>query len=487
MTRKKTIQRITEPTKRVPVLRDADVVVAGGGIAGTFAALSAARNGAKTVLVDRFGMPGGNMGPGFVNAGGMGPEPDPVTGEWPDSTHVKGGITGIPREFRGRHIELCGGRDGFAVWSNAASYLAMKMLQESGVTMLLSAYVSDPIVKRGRISGVFVETKSGRVAIRSKVVVDATGEADVARRAGCPILQPKPEYTAVDHHAPFGAGLYYTIGGVNLSRYRRLIKQYQLNPADKRWAKRHLGYYADSIAHLIPCIRKAKKAGEDISLVEGDVFWRPLGKGRRVKAGFPRPGRDKGLVEGRTGFLRVDTGDALDTARYEAAARMVIFEAVQFLKEHVPGYENAYLVCIAPYLGARGGPCIKGEVTLRTEDFVAGTRFPDVVFIFGHVSGGKDIELGHGKWTDYPYRVMLPEKLDGLIAVGRSASAIPDTLIRGRFKAMHTGEIGGLAAALCAKKGVTPKGLDVKALQKALLKKGYHLGDRERLREIGLA
>lgn len=81
---------------------------------------------------------------------------------------------------------------------------------------------------------------------------------------------------------------------------------------------------------------------------------------------------------------------------------------------------------------------------------------------------------------------MLPKQLDGLLAVGRSASGIPDTLIRGRTKSMHAGEIGGIAAALAAREGVTPKQLNIRLLQTTLLQRGYHLGDAQRLKELGL-
>ena len=487
MPSKKRASRISEPSRSRPVVYDVDVAVAGGGVAGVFAALGAARTGAKTVLIERFGYPGGNIGPGMINAGGLAPKPV----EGPDGsvvmTHVLGDVTGIPREFLDRHAALCGKDAGNLLNSNGAAYLAMKMMEEAGVEMMLSAYVSDPIVRRDRVEGVFVENKSGRQAVKAKVVIDATGEADVARRAGAPILYPKPEYTEVDHHAPTGAGLYYLIGGVSWTRFEKFEKQVKPSREDSRWWQRFYGTLDPRYAYLASCARKAWSKGEHRHLFgKGRLFQRDVEGIGAIKALMPFKAKQRQLAHRCTGFIRVDMGDGVAVAKAEAAARMCIYEMVQFYKDCVPGFEDAYLLCISPYLGARGGPCIRGEYTLQTEDFVEGKRFPDVLFVFGHVSGGKDVQLGHGHWTDYPYRVMLPKKLDGLIAVGRSASCIPDTLIRGRTKSMHAGEIGGIAAALAAKKRVTPKALDVKTLQRTLLRRGYYLGDAARLRELGL-
>jgi hypothetical protein len=93
---------------------------------------------------------------------------------------------------------------------------------------------------------------------------------------------------------------------------------------------------------------------------------------------------------------------------------------------------------------------------------------------------------GNCKWVDVPYRVMIPEKLDGLIAVGRSASCAPDTLLRQREGLMYIAQAGGTAAAMAAKQGIESRDIDVKELQKKLLKAGYYLGDEDRLKELNL-
>ena len=174
-------------------------------------------------------------------------------------------------------------------------------------------------------------------------------------------------------------------------------------------------------------------------------------------------------------------------SKLEAKLRMSTFEFAHFYKQYVPGFENSYLQQIAPFLGARGGPCIDGEYTLTMDDCRAARRFDDVVYLYGEFRALRHTcEQGECRWTDMPYRVMLPKKIDGLIAVGRSASGKPDTLLRNRMAVKHMGQAGGTAAALSTEKNITPKELDVKDLQRALLDSGFYLGKLSRLKELGL-
>ncbi len=469
-----------EPGKKVPVIYDVDVAVAGGGVSGVFAAIAAARNGADTVLIDRFGTVGGNMGPGFIAGGSL--------SGWP-VRHMLGpglgGFAGIPKEFIERHAALGGGcippysQGQYLRDSNVASYVGLKMLEESGVRLMLSSYIADPILEGNRIQGVFVESKSGRRAVRAKVVIDATGEADVARRAGAPILYPKTSYHEMDAHAPTGMGLFFALGGVDWEEYAAYRRAHgKPSEQDLNWSREALGFVPPG--HLLPLMRKAWESGEYRIVQEID------GLGRLRSGELSQMHGADGLAWGRLGPERreeISAGDGLHISKLEAKVRMYIYESAQFWKRHVPGFGNSYLLCIAPFFGARGGPCIEGEYTVTMDDVKAGRRFPDVLFIFDHVTpGGAYV----GNWTDFPYRAMLPRKLDGLLASGRSASCIPDTLLRGRMMVMHMGQAAGTAAALAVKDRVTPKELKVKELQGMLLEAGFYLGDGARLRELGL-
>ena len=184
----------------------------------------------------------------------------------------------------------------------------------------------------------------------------------------------------------------------------------------------------------------------------------------------------------------VDAGNGWHWSQLNEGMRLYSYELLEDLRKRVPGCEDIYLVSLGE-LGARGGPVIDGEYTMTMDDAMAGKRFDDVIYLFGEARVLKKTCKGDKNcvWPDIPYRVMVPKKIDGLLAVGRSAAGIPDTLLRNRTAIQHMGEVGGIAAALAAKAGVAPRNIDVKALQRELLKRGYYLGDAQRLAALGLA
>jgi len=166
--------------KSVPVVSEVDVLVVGSGIAGLTAAVTAARQGARTMVIDRFGRPGGNMGPGLI-AGAP-------NLELPESM-AKTGLPGIPGELVRRCEKYCNTQllNHYFRDSQVISYVWLKMMQESRVQLMFNTYAADPIMEDNKVIGLLVENKSGTQAIKAKVVIDATGDADVAFRAGAPV------------------------------------------------------------------------------------------------------------------------------------------------------------------------------------------------------------------------------------------------------------------------------------------------------------
>ena len=490
---------IVEPEKRIPVIYDADVVVAGGSVAGVFAAMAAARMGARTVLVERFGAVGGNMGPGMICGGSLGSgRPHPQAHH---QAAIYPGFVGIPKEFIERHASLGGGSVppysscNYLRDSNVASYTAMKMLEESGTILMLSTYATDPIMEADRITGLFTEDKSGRRAVTAKVVIDATGDADVAKRAGAPMLYPKASYHEIDGHSPTGMALYFVVGGVDWDTYNAFMRAYEPGQEDLAWAQKTLGEKkSQKYRHLLTFLRQAEDSGQYRLPVIEDFCGTRIEIGiliankRRWKSEVPIENTHAvGTVGPSRIYEEIDTGDGTHISELEAKLRMSAFEFAHFYKTYVPGFEDSYLLVVAPFLGARGGPCIEGEYTLTMEDCRAGRRFDDVIYLYGEFRALRyTCEQGECKWTDMPYRVMVPKKVDGMLAVGRSASGIPDTLLRNRMAVKHMGQAGGTAAALAAKGHTSPRDLDVKELQSALLDSGFYLGDRSRLKELGL-
>ena len=448
-----------EPGKSVPVAYDVDVVVAGGGIAGTIASITAARHGATTLVIDRLGCFGGNVGPGMFAGGSVHYAIHTPAAEDDETALVNRiGLGGVPEEFLRRiifsrpnadqmteeirkelerahmnvpqlRVGTGGGLPGYAVDSHAASYVAFAMMEEAGVKMLLSAYVADPILDGNKVRGVFVETKSGRLAARAKVVIDATGEGDVAFRAGAPMLNRSPN-----------CGVCFAIKGVDWERY---IKHGAPKEADGfRYARQ---------------VPNHPKAGITMGL---------------------KPPKD-GICFGRTGGGAdgIDFSDAKQVTLMEREHRKHVFEYAAFMRKHARGFENSYLLIVAPYLGARGGRTIDPVRRVTNSDVKARRRFDDVIYIYFHDKSPD--------FCDVPYRVMLPKKIDGLLAAGRSGLFYGPNL-RQRYSVMLNAQAAGLAAALCAAEGVEPRNLDVKKLQKELAKLGCPLGDEQRIRELGL-
>lgn len=479
---------ILEPAKKVPVARRVDVVVAGAGIAGLFASLGAAKFGARTVLVDRFGEMGGNIGPGMIIGGSL-------YGEVA-ATHHGGVLCGIPKTFMERVMREQ--PRTYPEQSQAVSRTATEMMERAGVETILSVYAADPILNGNRVEGLFVETKSGRMAVRAKVVVDATGDADVARRAGAPVrygCAPEecrspnvlPQYDDPNFARWNETGLVWMVAGAEIAGYNAFIRQdYQLTAEDKRWLEEELNLderanykFGGWPARMVPLFRRAWQSGE----------FRVV---KRVRQGFGVcfcnwfEAWGNSIVSGRTQARgEYDAANWEHISLLESAVRTMTYDGVRFLRRNVPGFESAHLIDIAPFLGGRGGPHIDAEHTLTPQESWAGARFPDVMYVnFGEVPRGAE-KRGH----DMPYAMTLPKKIEGLLVTARGAGYLrrghdPGTRIRPNM--MSLGQAAGMAAALAVRQGVTPRKVDVKQLQMALLEEGFYLGDEARLAELGL-
>jgi len=452
--------------KQVPVIAEADVVVAGAGISGSIAALAAAREGADVILIERYGCLGGNMGPGMF-AGGV----VHLVLHYP---HVMPeGLRGIPGEFLNRCEGYAGhqlGRDYFKD-SQVVSYVLFKMMEECNVRLMLNTWVCEPIMEGDRITGLCVANKSGTQAVRAEVVIDATGDADVAVRAGA-ATKPNAKY----NHP----GMYFAIGGVDEAKYQDFLDS-TLEPdlEQVKWAKDiftdiGMGYTA-RLNPLLPFIRRAWSAGEyrivkrigDVAVITVDHGFYP-----------PR----QGIVGAQVGLWGegIDSGDAAQNTELERQTRIYIFETAKFMRSHVLGFENSYLHIIAPFFHSRSGRSAVCDYTITIEDIEQGRRFDDVVFVnYGH-----EQQKGPETGSDFPYRQLLPQGVEGLMATGRSAVIQPPTN-RSRWKMLIMGQACGVGAALATRTDVTPRQVDVKKLQKILHHK-YHafLGDGARLKEL---
>jgi len=466
-------------TRTIPVIADVDVLVVGGGIAGCTAAVTAARNGAKVMLIERFGSLGGNMGPGmFSGAPSL---------EYPKS--MPNGLEGIPGELVRRCEAITNApllshyfRD-----SQVVSYVWLTMMQEDGVQLLLNTYAADPIMDGDRVVGLVVENKSGAQAIHAKLTIDATGDADVAARAGAPID---------DGNGYSHPGMYFAMDNVDIGKFQGEVAAQDAEPGDLEWAEdlfaREFGVARWASGRLRPLIRYFRPAWEmgEYRIVQriGDLGFVLIDHGIYVgpsNTTNPIPGqRSYGILGAQVGVHGPGllSGDASIMTQLEIGARMYIFETARFLRRRVPGFEDAYLHVIAPYFHSRGGRSIISEHPITPEEAKQGRRFDDVVFLCYERETGLNMENGF----DFPYRQLLPQRIDALLVTGRAAIIQPP-VNRSRWKVFLMGQATGAAAALAIRDGVLPRSLEVRKLQR-LLYDSYHVpfGDQERLQELGL-
>ena len=494
---------MTETVSRndqVPIIRDVDVLVAGCGVSGIFAALSAAREGARVFVVERLYAPGGNIGPGML-VGAW------IAQDW-KSFILKDGRypLGIVQDFIDRvdkHLDDV--PYTYPTMSHAVSRVTFEMFAEFNVELMLNGFAAGPMMEGTRIHGLFVETKSGTVAIRAKVVIDATGDVDVARRAGAPCRTCSP-FEAVyraddraksDKHMTGRnltlrgyneTALLFYVGDADYSKFRAfLARPCELSDDDKAWADAHfLLQDANWPESLVPILRRGWESGE--FQIEKEI--RP---GLRVAFNnwFSEDISRPGLLGGRAGiFGDYDTGSWEDVSVAEKEVRNLIHDGVNFFRrQQVPGFEKGYLLFISPFMGARGSTFIEGETTMPSSGMKIDEPRADAMyrsFMYGVPDIG-DVPPPGG--YDVPYGILLPRNIDGLLVTGRGASwerRGHDPAFRERSNMMALGEATGRAAAIAAADDVNPRNIEVRKLQRAMLKSGYYLGDDARLTELGL-
>lgn len=421
---------ILERERKTPVKFRADVVVAGGGPAGLGAALAAVRNGVKTILVERYGCLGGLATAGLV-----------IT--LPPLPHVgTKGYCGILQEIIDRLFELGAahqfrkGEDsaGLVIFDpEAFKLVADQMVENAGVKLLLDSLVVDTVVEDNTITGIIVENKSGRQAIMGRVVVDATGDGDVAAAAGVP-------YEKSEKGQALPMTLIYVIGGVDNDR----VREYQREDPELRKAAKKVGF----TCHV----------------------WGLKRRGQRGPTFLHMDGIAKGQVVVWGGSVQADGTDVEDLTKAEIELGKRARTELDFLKKYIPGFENSYIATTAPYIGVRETRRIMGEYVLNEKDLEKKRVFPDAVEWY--VSPTKPHDM-----HNIPYRCLVPKRIDNLLVAGRCYSAThgAQNRVRDIPACMAMGQAAGTAAALSVKRGVKPSQIDVRLLRKILVKQGAYV------------
>jgi hypothetical protein len=468
-----------------------DVVVAGGGTSGVAAAIAAARAGAKTIIVERLGALGGQMNvsgpPGFAYAWLFNRRGEQIIKGIIEETHarlLKDGhaLPHLRPRFRGPYSFSYVDPDWWGL-------LMFEMMAENGVELLLHSLVVDAITDGDTITGVVVENTSGRQAVMGKVIIDCTGEGDLAVRAGAPFeIVPREQ---IQPHT-----ISFTMDGVD---WQKVVSYVTSNPENFTWGHlaAHGGMTVDEIVEQVKKVTDITEFGEimgfykerDLGLAAGD--WHGMSG-----VGFFLIPRDGGRVQAHfqhsSHVPECDPTDVRDYTKVEIEARRQVLVALKFVKKYLPGFENAYLTRVCTEARLRESRRIMGEYKLTTADVVESRKFPDVIGKSGfpagapHVVGTDTIvanqkapvqrqrEPEDGGSHDIPYRCLVPLNVEGLLVAGKPCSADRDPYLRYLQQTMVTGQAAGVAAAVCAKRSLTPRQLeaDVSELQEILQQQG---------------
>lgn len=493
-----------------------DVLVCGGGCAGCGAALGAAKAGARVILLERNGFLGGiasssmisNVYNHFVTKDGR-LVMKGVGLEWMERMVKKEAAT--PKwQFA----------DGRLVHDPEQMKVTFdEMMEEAGVQVLFHTMALEPYMEREKIAGVYVNTPNGMALIRADQVIDTTGECDMAWKAGSPT-----------RYACGMATLTFKFGNVDLERLYQHFKAHpdtfpigidamkNFDEFQEVWLNRGVLYFPHS-------------GGED-----WDLFQEALREGRFSKEMGEIFSMDSCCIIGMKGFdtavinsqmWRVRSLDPYVLSEAEAAAHEAVYYVADFMVKNIPGFENAYVAQISDELAVRVSRGIEGEVTFDKDE----RKVLEKITSDDPTANGTDIEYNilrnltedsryaksveaeekniyaedviacrpkqmnfkltgefvSSATVDIPFSVMIPEGIENLlVSSGKSVSAVPQTMLRYQSAGMALGQAAGAAAAMASRQEILVRNVNIKELQRELLRQNVYLGDDERLAKLGL-
>jgi hypothetical protein len=435
---------ITEPARKIPVFAETDVLVVGGGPAGTAAAIAAARLGAEVLLVERYNHLGG------LSTGGLVIWIDRMT-DWSGRPVIRGIadelMDRLPNDaIQGPRRADWGSRDaataaywaqrtaayhGIVTWSptvdpEALKTLSMRMVGEAKVRLLLHAWCTAPILEDGVTKGAIFESKEGRHAVLAKVTVDTTGDADLIARAGASCESDIDETDI--HHCINTA---FLIGGVDMERWLTFRRN------------------------------------------EPEGFAAFMAKGRERLKFFEKPfvswRNDVALFMGPrlAGYSAVDVEDL---TAVELRSRELAVGHVEMYRAAAPGFEHAFLMLGAPQIGVRHSRRLGGLRKVTRAQWDTGKVWNDEIGVSPSLSPKfPNISV--------PYGALVPERIENILGAGRhvACDASSHTFLREIPQCWLTGQAAGVAAALAANAGMRPRDVDVRAVQRELLRQGAYL------------
>ncbi len=427
---------IREPGRDLPVAGRYDVIVCGGGPAGLIAAVAAARNGAKTLLIERYGFVGGMSTSALVT---------PIS----EFRHFgKQHIGGIPFELLQRAAEL-GGADitlesgNFPVNDEIMKLAAQRLLLESGVTLLYHTWFSDCVTEGNRVTHVIVQNKAGRVAYQASVFIDCTGDADLVRAAGFPtikgdVLQP--------------ATLWFQLGGVDTDALDYLFR--------------------DAVDGMLPVSQVVR--GRLLELNErGEI---PIFGGPWINRFF-----HDGMVSINVLREATDASDPEWFTRTECSLRENLQLIIDVLRREFPEFRDCWLAKSGIQTGVRETHHIVGIYKLQRDDILVPKAFPDTIAKGAHVidihssnSNEQDGLVVPRQEYNIPFRCIVPQGSINLVTAGRCLCADGPGFgsVRVMATCMAMGQGAGTAAALSFKHGYSMSTMDFMQLRETLIEQG---------------
>jgi len=448
----------------IEMISEPEVAVIGGGMAGCAAAVSAARHGCSTLLIERFGFLGGWATAALVN---------------PFMTHCTSDgrplVAGIFDELRSQ-LANAGGLLGSSFDSECMKFVLQEMTLQAGVRLRLHTFVEGAsFADDGRII-VGLRSKSGRQQVACRRLIDCSGDADAAVSLGA-------DFEMGDEDGlPQAVTLMFDMGGVDLVRVMSYVKDH---PDQMRFPKLppdadpdQLAKGLVSVAGYYDLVAQARAAGEYAA--PGDLIF---------FINRPRPGE---VVFNTTHVGGVDGTNAEDLTRAEIEGRRQMMSIVAFVRKYVPGFENSYLLRSAAHVGVRETRRVVGDYVFSADDVIEGRKFADAVCRLaypvdvhsgrGHGYTRKEEQEAQrrpgtcppGDWYEIPYRCLLPRKIENVLVAGRCVSSTQagHGAIRIMAACAAMGQAAGTAAALSVRAGVTPRELDPAVLMEDLRKQG---------------
>ncbi|MCK4273714.1 MAG: FAD-dependent oxidoreductase [Dehalococcoidales bacterium] len=436
---------ITEPSRETNVYHEADVVVVGGGPGGHSAAVAAARNGARTILIERYGHLGGMASGGLViliphmSDGSKEQQIAGLCQEWQDRLgKIPGGYVGPKREeigstdpavldrWKNHFSTVVDGkiRQTWTVDPEMLKCIMNDMAEEAGVKLSLHSWGTQAIVDKGAVKGVIFESKSGRQAVLGKIIIDGTGDGDLLPSAGAEFdgaIDPKLRSSML--------ALVFRMGNCDFRKFNEFREK---DP------------------------KKAQELMGELGKAAGTFF-------------LPIAGHRNDVVWVNNWIPGLSSTNVEDLTTLEVSVRKMMRIGHDFMRKNFPGFENSFILDTASQTGTRGSRRLVGEYVVTGDDMNSSKKFDDTIAVIPKIGPG-----GGDTCSYIPYRALVPVRVEGLLVAGRSFSS--DKIANDSMNLIPhccaMGEASGTAAALAVKQGISLRKLDYRILQKTLVKQG---------------